>query len=158
MVSPKVVLNYPMVSPKVPTTLMTPYSYLMGQYGHSFVSKISQKQMKTGFWRYLPKYPLIPHSNMFYGPTSGIKLSYGITQGAYYTLDPFSLWATISTHLYVSSITGFQLFSAISAHKWGAMLAYRVTIWGHECSKNLGWYHTIIKHHLLAHRTDFCVE
>ena len=31
----KVVFNYLMVSPKVPTTLMTPYDYPMGDYSHS---------------------------------------------------------------------------------------------------------------------------
>ena len=49
-----VMFNYPMVSPKVPTTLMTPYSCPMGHYSHSFVSKNGRKRLKTGFWRYLP--------------------------------------------------------------------------------------------------------
>jgi hypothetical protein len=49
----KVVFIYPLVSPKVPTTLMTPNSYPMGHYNHSFVSKNGQKLFKTGFWRYV---------------------------------------------------------------------------------------------------------
>jgi hypothetical protein len=46
----RVVFNYPMVSPKVPTTLMTPHSYLMGHDRHSFVSQngpIGWKQVLT---------------------------------------------------------------------------------------------------------------
>jgi hypothetical protein len=35
----------------------------------------------------LPK-SLILHTNMFYGPTSGVQLSYGITQDTYYTHNP----------------------------------------------------------------------
>jgi hypothetical protein len=31
--------NYSMVSPEVPTTLMTPYNYSMGYHSHSFVTK-----------------------------------------------------------------------------------------------------------------------
>jgi hypothetical protein len=45
----KVVFNYPLVSPKVPTTIMTPNSYPMGHYNHSFVSKNGQELFKTGF-------------------------------------------------------------------------------------------------------------
>jgi hypothetical protein len=41
--------DYPMVSPKVTTTFMTPYSYPMGHHSHSFVSKKGQKRLKTGF-------------------------------------------------------------------------------------------------------------
>jgi hypothetical protein len=44
-----VVFNCPMLLPKVPTTLLTPYSYP----SHS-LSKNSQKWLKTGFWGYLP--------------------------------------------------------------------------------------------------------
>ena len=45
----KMVFNYHMVSPKVSTTLMIPYSYPMGHHNHSFVSKNGQKWLKTGF-------------------------------------------------------------------------------------------------------------
>jgi hypothetical protein len=31
-----------MISPKVPATLMTPYSYHMGHHSHSFVSKMAE--------------------------------------------------------------------------------------------------------------------
>jgi hypothetical protein len=44
----RVVFNYPMVSLKVPTTLITPYSYHMGHHSHSFVSQNSPKRLKTG--------------------------------------------------------------------------------------------------------------
>jgi hypothetical protein len=37
---------------------------------------------------YLPPQPLISLTNMLRGPTSGVQLSYGITKGACYTLDP----------------------------------------------------------------------
>jgi hypothetical protein len=50
----QVVFNYPMVSPKVPITLTTPYNYPMGHHSQSFVSKNGQKWLKTGFWQYLP--------------------------------------------------------------------------------------------------------
>jgi hypothetical protein len=40
----QVVFNYPMVSPKVSTTLMTLYSYPMGHHSHSFVSRNGRKQ------------------------------------------------------------------------------------------------------------------
>ena len=50
----QVVFNDPMVSPKVPNTFMTPYTYLMGHHGYSLVSKNGRKRLKTGFWRYLP--------------------------------------------------------------------------------------------------------
>jgi hypothetical protein len=43
------VFNYPIVLPKMPTTLVTPYSYPIGHHSHSFVSKNGQKQLKTGF-------------------------------------------------------------------------------------------------------------
>jgi hypothetical protein len=38
-----------MVSPKVPTILMTPYSYPMGHHRHSFVSKNGEKWLKNMF-------------------------------------------------------------------------------------------------------------
>jgi hypothetical protein len=38
-----------MVSPSMPTTLMTLYSYPEGHHSHSFVSKNGRKQLKTGF-------------------------------------------------------------------------------------------------------------
>jgi hypothetical protein len=41
---PNVVFNYPMLSPNVPTMLLTPYGYPMGYHSYSFVSKNSQKQ------------------------------------------------------------------------------------------------------------------
>jgi hypothetical protein len=44
----RVVLNYLMVSPKVPTTLMAPYSYPMGHHSHSFARKNGRKRLKTG--------------------------------------------------------------------------------------------------------------
>jgi hypothetical protein len=49
------------------STLVIPYSYAMGHQSHSFVSKTGQKRLKTGFSGYLPPYPLILHTNMFYG-------------------------------------------------------------------------------------------
>jgi hypothetical protein len=39
------VINYYMVSPKVSTKLVTPYSYPMGHHKHSFVSKNGRKQV-----------------------------------------------------------------------------------------------------------------
>ena len=39
------VFRYPMVSLKVPTTLMTPYKYPMGHHSHSFVSQNGQKRL-----------------------------------------------------------------------------------------------------------------
>jgi hypothetical protein len=83
----QVVFNYPMLSPKVPPTLVIPNSYSTGHHSHSFVSKHGRKRLKTGFQQYLPPKPLIPHTNLFYWPTSGVQLSYGITQGAYYNHD-----------------------------------------------------------------------
>jgi hypothetical protein len=50
----QVVFNYSMVSPKVPTALVTPNSYPMGHHIHSFVSKNGWKWLKIGFWQYLP--------------------------------------------------------------------------------------------------------
>jgi hypothetical protein len=41
----QVVLIYAMVSPKVPTNLVTPYSYPMGHHSHSFVNKNGWKQV-----------------------------------------------------------------------------------------------------------------
>jgi hypothetical protein len=48
-----VMLNYPMVSPKMPTTLMTPYSYPMAYHSYLFVSQNGPKRLKTGFRQYL---------------------------------------------------------------------------------------------------------
>jgi hypothetical protein len=39
--------KHPMVSPKVSTTLMTPYCCLMGHYSHSFISKNLPKTVKN---------------------------------------------------------------------------------------------------------------
>jgi hypothetical protein len=39
----QVVFNYPMLSLKVPTTLLTPYNRPMGHHSHSFVSKYGWK-------------------------------------------------------------------------------------------------------------------
>jgi hypothetical protein len=50
----KMVFNYHMVSAKVSTTIVIPYSYPMGHHSHSFVSKKGLKWLKTGFKRYLP--------------------------------------------------------------------------------------------------------
>jgi hypothetical protein len=68
------VFNYPMVSPKAPTTIMTPYTYPMSHHSHSFVSQNGRKWLKTSFWWYLPPKPLIPHSNLLLGPLSAIQL------------------------------------------------------------------------------------
>jgi hypothetical protein len=54
-----VVFSYPMVSPKVLTTLMTPYSYPIGNHSHSFVSKNGQNSWKTCIWRCISPQPLI---------------------------------------------------------------------------------------------------
>jgi hypothetical protein len=45
----QVVFNYPLVSRKVPTTLVTPYSYPMGHPSYSFVSKNGQKSLKQAY-------------------------------------------------------------------------------------------------------------
>jgi hypothetical protein len=45
----KGVFNYPMLSPKVPTTLMTQFNYPMGYHSHSFVAKNGRIWLKTGF-------------------------------------------------------------------------------------------------------------
>jgi hypothetical protein len=50
----KAVFNYPMVSPKVPFTLLTPYSYPMCNHSNSFVSENGRKWLIAGFWWYLP--------------------------------------------------------------------------------------------------------
>ena len=51
----QMVFNYLMLSPKVPTTLMTPYSYPMSHLSQSFVRKNGLKRLKTGFWwNFLP--------------------------------------------------------------------------------------------------------
>jgi hypothetical protein len=84
----QVVFNYPMVSPKMPTTLMTLYSYPMGHHSHSFVSRNRRKWLKTGLWQSLLPQPLILYLSMFYRPRSGVQLSYAITRGAYFTHDP----------------------------------------------------------------------
>jgi hypothetical protein len=78
----QVVFNYPMVSPKENTLLMVPYSFPSSHYSNLFVRKDVRKLLKAGCWRYFPQY-----TSMFYGPESGIQLSYAITKGAYYTHD-----------------------------------------------------------------------
>jgi hypothetical protein len=40
-----VVFNYPKVSPKVPTTLMSPYNYPMGHHNNSKMAENSWKQV-----------------------------------------------------------------------------------------------------------------
>ena len=85
----QVVFKCPILSPKVPITLMTQNEYSMGHHSHLFVS---------------------------------------------------------------------EPFLAIFAHKWVAIVAHRVTIWGHECSRHLRWYHRIVEHHFLTQRTDLCEE
>jgi hypothetical protein len=50
--------------------------------------KNGRKRLKKSFWWDLLPKPLILHTNMLYRPTSGFELSYGITQGVYYTQDP----------------------------------------------------------------------
>jgi hypothetical protein len=54
--------NYPMVTPKVPTTLMTPYSYPMGHHSHLFVSKNGRKRLILIFsmgQREVINYPMV---------------------------------------------------------------------------------------------------
>ena len=87
----QVVFNYPIVLLNVPTMLRTPYNYPIGHHSPSFVNKNSRKQSKTGFWWFLPPKPLILQTNLFYGPTSGVQLSYCIIQGGYYPHDPIEL-------------------------------------------------------------------
>ena len=70
----QIVFNCPMVLPKVPSTLTTPYSYHMGHHSHWFVSKNGQKRLKTGFWRYLLPKPPILHKNMFNYPMVSPKV------------------------------------------------------------------------------------
>ena len=82
-----VVLNYPMLSPKVPTTLMTPYSYPMGHHSHSFVSKNGQKWLKNMFLMMLINLTYYSTHKYVLWDTNGVQLSHGITQGACYTQD-----------------------------------------------------------------------
>jgi hypothetical protein len=49
----QVVFNFPMVSLKLPTTLLTLHIYPMGHHTHLFVRKNGRKPLKTGFWWYL---------------------------------------------------------------------------------------------------------
>ena len=69
------------LSPNVPNTLMTPYRYQMSHQSHLFVSKWSKTVEKHVFAMFTSL------TDMFYRPMSGVQLSYGITQGAYYTHD-----------------------------------------------------------------------
>jgi hypothetical protein len=83
----QVVFNYPMVSPKVPTTLAT-------QNG--------RKWLKTGFDDTFLLNLLFYTQVCSMGLISVFQLFYGITQGAYKHLWPYtvSLWVTIVTHLW----------------------------------------------------------
>jgi hypothetical protein len=45
----KLVSNHPVLSPKVPATLVTPNSNVMGHHSHSFVRKNGRKRLKTVF-------------------------------------------------------------------------------------------------------------
>jgi hypothetical protein len=57
-------VNYPMVSPKVPTTFMTPYDYPIGHHSYSFVRKKGQKWFENMFLTMLTS--ITSYSNMFY--------------------------------------------------------------------------------------------
>jgi hypothetical protein len=49
-----------------------------------FYGRFVQLRRESGF--FMTSYSL--YTSMFYGPTSGVQLSYTITQSAYYTRDP----------------------------------------------------------------------
>jgi hypothetical protein len=95
----QVVLNYPMVSPEVPSTLKTPYRYNMGHYSHSFVIKNGWKQVFDV--TYL-------HNLLFYTQVycMGQEVVF-----KYFMLSPkvhlwpkmITLWGTIATHLWAKN-------------------------------------------------------
>ena len=61
----QVVFNYPMVTYKVPTTLMTPYSYPKDHLSHSFMYKNGQKRLKKRFLMMLTSITFYSHTNIF---------------------------------------------------------------------------------------------
>jgi len=103
-----VMFNYPMVSPKVPTTLMTPYSCPMGHHSHSFVTKNGQKLLKNMFLE------------MFTSITSYSTYIHVLWAKEWCSVIPWYhlwcllhswphiviLWATIATHLWAKSLGG----------------------------------------------------
>jgi hypothetical protein len=101
-----------MVSPKGPTTLMTPDSYPKGHKGYSFVSKISRKQLKTGYDdTYL-------HNLLFYTQISFmgqlVVFNYPfVSPKVQLHLGPqiITLWATIATHLRAKTAENTQIRS-----------------------------------------------
>jgi hypothetical protein len=79
----QVVFNYPMVTYKVPTTLMTPYSYPKDHLSHSFMYKNGQKRLKKRFLMMLTSITFYSTHKYFLRVLIGIQLSYGMSQGAY---------------------------------------------------------------------------
>jgi hypothetical protein len=88
---PKTRAKYPILSPKVPTALITPYRY---------VSKNGRKQFKTGFCRYL-------HNPFFHTQICSLGRKWCSTLLWYHLRCLLHLWpqivtqwATIATHLW----------------------------------------------------------
>ena len=75
--------SYFMVSPKEAATLMTPYSNPMAFYSHWFINKNVQKQFQKSLYIDVDLQHLNLHTNMFYGPMSGVQFSYSIIVIAY---------------------------------------------------------------------------
>ena len=81
----QVVFSQHMVSPKVPTTLVTQIVTLWATIATHLSAKMAENDWKQVndniYFRNFLFYTQI----CFFGSTSGVQLSHGITQGAYYT-------------------------------------------------------------------------
>jgi hypothetical protein len=127
----QVVFSYPMVSYKIPTTLMTPYSYPMGNLSYSFMNKNGQKRLKKCFLMMLTSITSYSTHKYFLRVLIGIRLSYGISQGGTKLISPYSYLAGHCSHSLVSKngwkrmknmfwwcLPPFMMITSYSTHKY----------------------------------------
>jgi ATP-dependent helicase/DNAse subunit B len=94
-----VVFSYPIISPRVPTTLMNLYSYQLGHHSHSFVTKNGQKRLKNMY--------LVMSTSITSYSIHGYVLR--ANKWCSIILKPswphiVTLWATLATHLWTKMV------------------------------------------------------
>jgi hypothetical protein len=138
------VFSYPILSPQVPTTLMTPYSYPMGHHCYLFVSKNGWKWLKNNFLTMLTS--KTSYSTHKYVLSDNEWCSVIIWYYPRYLLHsrPYivTLWATTATQLRAKMakkclknmfFTMLTFVNFYCTHKYG--------LWANEGCSVILWYH-----------------
>jgi hypothetical protein len=110
----QVVFNYLMISPEVPTTLMTSYSYPMDHHCHSFVSKNGWKWLKNNFLMKLTSLTSYSTHKYVVSDNEWCSVIIWFYPRCLLHLRPYivTLWATIATQLRAKTVEKHVFYNA----------------------------------------------